>query len=499
MGANGYFVISFRKKGYFMKTNEFIVSKIQQTLDMNIAVYDLWATKVHVLMLLKQKIIEKKIAKNILAAISEIDKELQTGKFKIDPDRGLHLTIEAKVIEKIGHEGYFMHTARSRNDQVMTAEMLYLREKELNLADSLFMLLKTLLGLSEKHLLTVMPGYTHMQPAKPTTLGQWNMAYFDMFTRCFDTLKYIYQKYNLCPLGAVESYGTSWSIDRSYTADLLGFEGVWEIPQEAISSRGFPQLAYLDSFKNIAIAISKIAADLLLFTTFEFGYISLSEATATQMGAVTGSSIMPQKKNPDVLELLRSTAPQIIGYDSIAGNLLAGLPMGYNRDTREVKEYVESGFSKVGMALESLTQVLKTMEVNKEKMYQAVLQNYSLSTDLADYLAQKKGLPYRKVYKLVGELVRDKIFNKKSLADLSAQELKELNLTEGELKMVLNPLEAVMKRKHIGGASKQVMEKIVRERKKELNSYANWIKAAWLKIKSAKEKTGKEINEFRTH
>lgn len=457
------------------------------------APYDLWATKAHVLMLSKQKIIAQKIAKNILVALEEIEKELQLGKFNIDPDRGLHLTIEAKVIEKIGDDGYFMHTARSRNDQVMTAEMLYLREKALGMLPKLLKLLRSLRSLTEKHILTVMPGYTHMQPAKPTTLGQWFISYFDMFTKCFDTLKYIYQKYNLCPLGAVESYGTSWPIDRNYTADLLGFESVWEIPQEAISSRGFPQLAYLDSLKNIAIVISKIAADLLLFTTFEFGYVLLADTTAVQMGPVTGSSIMPQKKNPDVLELLRSTAPQIIGYDSIVSNLLAGLPMGYNRDTREVKEYIESGFSKVGDALESLTQVLKMMEVNKEKMYQAVLQNYSLSTDLADYLSQKKGLPYRKVYQLVGKLVRDKISNKKALADFSAEELKELNLTSDGLKIVLNPLEAVMKRKHIGGASKQVMIKIAIERKKRLNSYANWIASAWLKIKSAKEKTGKEI------
>ena len=247
----------------------------------------------------------------------------------------------------------------------------------------------------------------------------------------------------------------------------------------------------------MSIVISKIVVDLLLFTTFEFGYVSLGDGTAVQMGAVTGSSIMPQKKNPDVLELLRSTAPQVIGYGSIVANLLSGLPMGYNRDVREVKEFIESGFTKVGDALESLTEVLKTMEVNKKKMYQAVLQNYSLSTDLADYISQKKGLPYRKVYKLVGELVRDKISKNEALTDLSDMELKKLNLTPGELKMVLNPLEAVMKRKHIGGASKQVMEKIVRERKKKLNSYTNWIASAWVKINSAKEKTRKEIYGLR--
>ncbi|OGG20411.1 argininosuccinate lyase [Candidatus Gottesmanbacteria bacterium RIFCSPHIGHO2_02_FULL_40_13] len=476
-----------------MNTNSFIVTNKQMELDLKLAPFDLWATKVHVLMLAKQKIIDEKIAKKILDSLEGIDREWKQGKFKIDPDKGLHLTIEAKVIEKIGTDGFFMHTARSRNDQVMTAEMIYLREKVLDISHKLLKLLKTLKSLTEKNIQTVMPGYTHMQPAKPTTFGQWNMSYFDMFTKCFDSLKFAFEKYNLCPLGAVESYGTSWQIDRAYTADMLGFAGVWEIPAEAISSRGFPQLAYLDSLKDIAIVISKIAADLLLFTTFEYGYITLADTTAVQMGSVTGSSIMPQKKNPDVLELLRSTAPQIIGYDSIVANLLSGLPMGYNRDTREVKEYIESGFSKVGDALESLTEVLKTMEVNKEKMYQAVLQNYSLSTDLADYISQQKGFPYRKVYKLVGELVKIKIAQKKALTDLTAKELAEFDLTGDELKSVLSPINAVMKRKHIGGASKQVMKNIIRERKKKLNSYAGWIASAWAKIQSSKEKTRKEI------
>jgi len=363
---------------------------------------------------------------------------------------------------------------------------------------------ETLTAKATGHIETIMPGYTHMQPAKPTTFGQWCLAYNDMFIKCFENLEYIFDKYDLCPLGAAESYGTSWNVDRAYTARLLGFSKVWEIPQEAISSRGFPQLAYLGVLKDIAIVISKIACDLLLFTTFEFGYISLSDMTAQQMGSVTGSSIMPQKKNPDVLELLRSISSRVIGYESIVANLLSGLPMGYNRDTREVKEYIELGFTKVEQALESFTGVLQTIQVNKDRMYQSVVKNYSLSTDLADYLSQKKGLPYRKVYKLVGSIVKDKIVNKKTLSHLTAKELTEesgkidmyFNLTDGELKTVLNPLDAVMKRKHIGGASAPVMKKIVEERKKIFISYSNWIESTWVKINSAKEKTDETINNI---
>lgn len=487
-----------------MKTNEFIVSKTQQALDLNLVPYDLWATKVHVLMLVKQNIIEKSKARNILSALFEIGNEFKQGKFSIDPNKGLHLTIEAKVIEKIGDDGYFMHTARSRNDQVMTCEMLYLKEKALKMMKQLLDTQETLTAKATGHIETIMPGYTHIQPAKPTTFGQWCLAYNDMFIKCFENLEYIFDKYDLCPLGAAESYGTSWNVDRAYTARLLGFSKVWEIPQEAISSRGFPQLAYLGVLKDIAIVISKIACDLLLFTTFEFGYISLSDMTAQQMGSVTGSSIMPQKKNPDVLELLRSISSRVIGYESIVANLLSGLPMGYNRDTREVKEYIELGFTKVEQALESFTGVLQTIQVNKDRMYQSVVKNYSLSTDLADYLSQKKGPPYRKVYKLVGSIVKDKIVNKKTLSHLTAKELTEesgkidmyFNLTDGELKTVLNPLDAVMKRKHIGGASAPVMKKIVEERKKIFISYSNWIESTWVKINSAKEKTDETINNI---
>lgn len=480
-----------------MKTNEFIVTKTQQALDMNLAPYDLWASKVHVLMLAKQKIIEKNKARKILKALGEIENEFNQGKFTIDPNKGLHLTIEAKVIEKIGEDGYFMHTARSRNDAVMTCELLYLKEKILSLTKQLLGLQSVFLQKASENVSTIMPGYTHMQPAKPTTLGQWCLSYYDMFIKCLETMQYIFRKYDLCPLGAAESYGTSWNIDRAYTADLLAFSDVWEIPQEAISSRGFPQLATLGVLKDIAIAINKIASDLLLFTTFEYGYISLSNDTATQMSPVTGSSIMPQKKNPDVLELLRSVAPQVIGYESIVANLLSGLPMGYNRDTREVKEYIELGFTKIENALASLLSVLQTMQVNKEKMYQSVLNNYSLSTDIADYLSQEKGLPYRKVYKLVGALVKEKIDKKGSLIHLSIKELidagKKINLlfhlTDKELQAVLNPLESVMKRKHIGGASSEIMKEMIVSRQKVTVSYSEWEAKEWAIINAAKEKT----------
>lgn len=487
-----------------MNTDKFIISNKQIELDQKIAPYELWATKVHVLMLHKQKIIGTEVAKKIINALSKLTEEEKTGKFRIAPALGLHLTIEDKVIKEIGDSGYSMHTSRSRNDAVWTSELLYLREKMLFLGETLLSVQTVLVTLGNHHVATVMPGYTHMQPAKPTTLGQWCLAYHDMLKKCMDTLKYYFEKYDLCPLGAVESYGTSWNIDREYTSRLLGFSGVWEIPQEAVSSRGFVQLAYLSVMKDIAITVSKIATDLLLFNTFEYGYVTLSDDVAKQMGSATGSSVMPQKKNPDVLELLRSLSPQIIGYENIVANILSCLPMGYNRDSREVKEYIESGFDKSVMALSSLENVLKSMKINKDRMLNSVKENYSLSTDLADSISQKTGLPYRKVYKLIGQLVKEKINKGLSLNKLKTAELKikaeelglTVNLKDTDLADALDPKVILAKRNHIGGASVKIMKQMIGKRKESIAAQKNWLKTQRQNIKSSEDYTSKEIRKL---
>ena len=473
-------------------------------LDLVLAPYDLWATYAHVLMLLKQKIIKRGVARKIMLALHKIEWEVKAGSFKIDPNLGLHLTIEKKVIEKIGDDGYFMHTARSRNDQVATAEMLYLREKALSLLLKLLKLLKLLMEIAANNIETVMPGYTHMQPAKPTTFGQWCLSYFDMLMRVFDTLCYFYNKFDLCPLGAVESYGTSWPIDRNYSAKLLGFTNVWEIPQEAISSRGLVQLGYLSALKDFAIVMSKIAQDLILFNTFEYGMIGLGKDVASQMDRVTGSSVMPQKANPDVLELIRSVAPQVIGAQSTVANLLSGLPMGYNRDTREVKEYVENSFHKVSSGILSLIDVFATLIVKKERMLQLVYANYSLATDLADYMAQKTGLAYRKIYRLVGVLVREKKNQNRILSDLTTKEIisegKSLGLiftiTDRELKQALDPFHAIEKRKHLGGSNPEIMKDTIKKRKLLWKKREEWVNNQLVRIKMAKKLTVTEVNKY---
>ncbi|MCL4338126.1 argininosuccinate lyase [Patescibacteria group bacterium] len=487
-----------------MSATNFVISDKQLELDLLLAPYDLWATKVHVLMLFKSTIVGQNASKQILTVLNLLSSKIVKHNFTIDPKKGLHLTVENEIIKQCGNYGFSMHTARSRNDQVMTCELLYLREKMLGFFSAILELRKILLQSSYNHIDTVMTGYTHMQPAKPTTFGQWCLSYSDMLGKIEERLKFEVDRFNLCPLGAVESYGTSWPIDREYSATLLGFSGVWEIPQEAISSRGFAQKAYLGVLVEAAVVLSKIAADLLLFNTFEFGFAELGGVSAKQMSAATGSSIMPQKKNPDILELIRSLAPQVTGIESIVANLLSGLPTGYNRDTREIKEYMKTALDKSFQAVESLSFTLKGIKCNKKKMLQAVKENYSMAPELSDFIAQKCKIPYRIVYKIVGNIVRKKKEADLSLETVTPEEVAseaelfnlKMNIEESELKIALDPQVAIQKRKHTGGAAKAVVEKMINNRLKKIKKDADWLKSKWNIINKAKEKTEKEVNKL---
>ena len=258
-----------------LETADFIVSQAQLSLDLKMVSFDVQGTTAHVLMLNKQKIIDDKKTALIVNALKEIEQEVDQGKFIIDPKKGAQMTLEYKIIEKIGDVGYSVHTGRSRNDQIMVTEMLYLKNEIIELMKSFVPILTELYKLAKNNVKTVMPGYTHMQPAKPTTFGQWALAYLNGFVKSIKTIEHYFNLYDINPLGACESYGTSWPLDREYTSKLLGFSKVWEIPQDAISSRGFVQLGYLNGLGEICLVASKLAQDLLLFDTFEYGMIGL--------------------------------------------------------------------------------------------------------------------------------------------------------------------------------------------------------------------------------
>lgn len=480
-------------------TAGFIVSEKQLSLDLQMVTYDIWGTTAHVLMLKNQGILKKEFMKPILQALTDIQKEVDAGQFTIDPKKGAQLSLEAKIVEKAGDAGYSVHTGRSRNDQVMVTEQLYLRDAVLGLLGNIHPILKVLQKLATLHQETVMPGYTHMQPAKATTFGQWALAYLNGFLRSIKTMTDFFETYNLNPLGACESYGTSWHIDRAYTAKLLGFPKVWEIPQDVVSSRGFVQLEYLTGMRDVCLVASKLAQDLLLFDTFEYSMIGLGDEVAQRMHPITGSSVMAQKKNPDVLELIRATAPQLIGFTSIVGTILSGLPMGYNRDSREVKEYIDLGLSKTLSMVDALESVLTTLKIDKKRMTDLVLANYSMTTDLADAISQASGVGYRLVYKIVGQVVDEAIQKGILLNTISAEEITkkasavgiELHVTNAQILDAIDPHRALEKRVHIGGSAKKAMAVSLAHSQEMIDMFVRWVLVQKQIVSKAKSKTKK--------
>lgn len=486
-----------------LETSSFIVSQKQMDLDMQMFPFDIWGTIVHVLMLLKQGIIEQDKAQSCLKALIGIEKDIKSGQFTIDLEKGAQLTLEAKLAEKAAEAAYSVHTGRSRNDQVMVTELLYLREQMLMLSQEVASLLASLFHLAQKHQQTIMPGYTHMQPAKITTVGQWALSYLNGFLRTLETTQYYFNLYDMCPLGACESYGTSWPLDREFTAEYLGFSRVWQMPQDAISSRGFAQLDYLSALSEICLVASKLNEDLILFSTFEYGMIELGEEVSQRMHPITGSSVMAQKKNPDVLELIRSTTPQVIGFCSIVANILASLPMGYNRDSRESKEYIQLGLVKTTEVVKTLQKVIATIEFNESRMLELATSNYSLTTDLADYISQKTKIGYRLIYKIVGQVVDEAIKKDKPLQEISASEITQkaaqlnlkINISDEEIAHALDPKQVVEKRQNVGGSSSASMKKLLSSAKENIKAYQFWIKEKQAIIAKAHQKTDQLVNE----
>ncbi|MCB0331334.1 MAG: argininosuccinate lyase [Bdellovibrionales bacterium] len=481
--------------------SNFVVSPQQMQLDLKMVGADIWGTKAHVLMLHKSKIIPKKCAADILQALAEIERSFEEGEFVIDPSRGAQLTLEKEIVERAGERsGLSAHTARSRNDQVMVTELIFLREEVCRLAKQVEKVAAQLLDVAEKHADWVMPGYTHMQPGKPTTVAHWALSFFGGFLRVHQALCGLLERYDRCPLGSVESFGTSWPIDRDYTASLLGFADVWEIPLDAIGHRGVFQYELLQILSLGAIELSKIATDTLQYATFEYGYFELGDDVAQRLHPITGSSVMAQKRNPDALELLRASGNQLGGAMVAGFELLSGLPAGYNRDSRELKEYVELGMRKFTSGLKVLQDVLKSGKFNRERMEELVRANYSLTTDVADFVSQTTGQPYRLVYKIVGKAVDELMEKGLSLEKLRLDRLQHfasefdvsLQIDEEDLKKVLQPKEAISRRKHRGGAAPESIAASLERLKQMVGEASMKIENRLATFQSARELTARE-------
>ncbi len=464
-------------------TDAWIASSEAESFDRILAEFDAYATQAHVLMLAKQEIINAQDAAAALAALVEIEDICVAGEFRYEPGYGAQLTLEKMIVDRVGdHVGYQVHTGRSRNDQVLTAQKLAVRARLLPVLEQLAGLVEAFIARAAEDRDVVMPGYTHMQPARPTTVGQWCAAYADMFARDFRRLRDAYARHNTNPLGAAESHGTTWPLDRAYTAELLGFEGIDEIPLDAISSRGESDADFLSGLSFVALHLSKLAEDLLLFNTWEYGYAVLGTGQAARMGRLTGSSIMPQKRNPDVLELLRGQAAEIYSYVLHALDVLKGLPSGYNRDSRDTKAPILRGLASISGSLTQAILVIDGVEFNTEVMEESVRSNHSMATDLAEYLAQIHHVPFREMHGIVGRAVKAAIEQGRLVQQLTPPELQAqasaigqtLAVTAEEIAAGTDPHAALARRANLGGATAERMDAWIASRRAGCGELTEW-------------------------
>lgn len=452
--------------GRFTEKTSEIVEKYTESIsfDKRLWRYDIEGSIAHAKMLAKQGIILKKDADKIIKGLKEIYKEIEDGRFVFREElEDIHMNIESALIEKIGEIGGKLHTARSRNDQVALDMRLYLREEAKEIISLLRGLETVLVDLAEKNLNVVMPGYTHMQRAQPVLLSHYLMAYAYMFDRDRERFEDALKRINVLPLGSCALAGTTLSTDRHYVAKLLGFDSVSENSMDSVSDRDFA-LEFLFCSAIFMMHTSRMAEELILWSSEEFSFIELPDAFTT------GSSIMPQKKNPDVAELMRGKTGRIYGNLMSLLVTMKGLPLTYNRDMQEDKEPVFDTVNTVKLTLNALMQMLPKIKFNEKRLKDTADAAYSTATDIAEYLVRKK-VPFRTAHEITGRIVRYCIDKGKRLSDLSISEYKSFsNSIDSDIYKFVSAFESVNAKKSYGGTSPEMVKeqiKSFRERLKE--------------------------------
>lgn len=414
--------------------------------------YDIEGSIAHSRMLAGRGIIAKKDSDRIIKALKEIHKEIEEGRFVFREElEDIHMNIESALIEKIGDAGGKLHTARSRNDQVALDIRLYLRAETGAVRDLLLGLEKKLAEAAERHIGIILPGYTHTQRAQPVLLSHHLMAYAQMFERDRERFSDALKRINILPLGACAMAGTSLPIDRAYVAELLGFEGVSENSIDSVSDRD-PVLEFLACSSILMVHISRIAEELILWSSEEFSFIEISDAYTT------GSSIMPQKKNPDVAELMRGKTGRVFGDLVSLLTLMKGLPLSYNRDMQEDKEPLFDACDTIKATLNILAEMLGGIKFRKERMEAGAGAAFSTATDIAEYLV-RQGLPFRKAHEITGKIVRYAIDKGKTLTELTAEEYSSHSpLIRKDIYGFIDPVSSVKAKKSFGGTSPEAVK-----------------------------------------
>ncbi len=422
--------------------------------------YDIAGSIAHATMLGKTGIISQKESKQIIRGLEAILKEIASGAFEFSMElEDIHMNIENRLMEKIGPVGGKLHTARSRNDQVALDLRMYLRDEVTEIYELLAALQKVVVGLADRYSDAVMPGYTHLQRAQPVLFGHHLLAYYEMFERDRGRLRDCFRRVNVMPLGAGALAGTVHPIDRAFTARLLHFDGVCENSMDAVSDRDFA-IEFVAACAQIMMHVSRLAEEIVLWSSSEFGFITISDAFTT------GSSIMPQKKNPDAAELARGKAGRVYGSLMALLTLMKGLPLAYNRDMQEDKEPVFDTADTVTIALSVFIEMLKGITVHKDAMRRAAGDGFITATDLADYLV-RKGMPFRRAHEVVGRAVLRAIELQCGLGDMPIGEYKRLSpLIGDDVYKALSVEASVGRRLSYGGTAPTNLKKRLRALKK---------------------------------
>ena len=414
---------------------------------------DITGSIVHARMLARQGIISAEDRDKIEGGLLSVMSDIKSGKLPFDPNaEDIHMFVEAELTARIGEAGKRLHTARSRNDQVALDLKMYLKKQTVQIAALLLELEQTVTDIAKKHTRTVMPGYTHLQRAQPITFAHHLCAYAEMFLRDVKKLKNAAENMDECPLGSCALAGTTYKTDRMYTAKKLGFDRPTGNSLDGVSDRDFViELAAVISL--IMTHLSRLSEEIIMWCSWEFKFVELDDAYAT------GSSIMPQKKNPDVTELIRGKAGRVFGDLTALLTMMKGLPLAYDKDMQEDKEAIFDAVDTVKLCLTTVIPMIATMKVNEKNMAEAGKKGFINATDMADYLV-KKGMPFRTAYKITGTLVAECVKENIGLEELPLERLKKASeLFDKDVYTAVDLMTCVTRRESEGGPAPEAVDR----------------------------------------
>ena len=454
-------------KGRFTATTDKLVEEYTESISFDQRLYevDIQGSKAHASMLAKVGVLTNTERDAIISGLDRILEDIEQGNFSWSRTlEHVHMNIEARLTERIGDVGKKLHTGRSRNDQVATDIRLYLRQGIEGLSSEVLTLLESLLDLAEREYDTIMPGFTHLQVAQPITFGHHMMAWVEMLRRDLSRLSDCRDRMNTMPLGAAALAGTTYPVDRDYTAELLGFDAPAANSLDAVSDRDFA-MEFMSAAAIIMVHLSRMSEELIMWSSAQFAFIDISDTYCT------GSSIMPQKKNPDVAELTRGKSGRVIGNLMALFMIMKGQPLAYNRDNQEDKEPLFDSLDTATAAVRVFAGMIPQLTVKPDSMYQAASRGFSTATDLADYLV-RKDIPFRDAHEIVGKAVQAAEQAGCDLSDMPIEALQQFSREiDSDVYDVLTLEGSVRARDHVGGtAPDQVLAAISKVREQFANS-----------------------------